>query len=224
MRRIGRLNETELHEQLKHVYAGSEGRPESEVDGFIVDVAHPDEVIEIQTGGFGRLRRKIVALAPNHRIRIVHPIAIETVITKLAETGELLSSRRSPKRGRAEELFRELTSIADLLPNPAVVLEVVLVRAVETRIADGNGSWRRRGVSIVARRLGEIVETRRLATGTDYVRMLPAGLPSQFANSDIMEASGLRYRLVQPITSSLRKMGLIRFADRRGREQLYELV
>jgi len=220
---IGRLNETELHEQLKHQYAGETGDSECVVDGFIVDVVLEDELVEIQTRGFGKLRRKIQALAPTHRLRIVHPIAAETFIHKLDDHGELLSSRRSPRKGRMEELFRELVSVADLLPDPNVVVEVVMVRAVETRIDDGKGSWRRRGVSIAARRLAEVVSTRAFTTGTDYLGLLPTNLPDEFTNGDLIRECGLRYRGVQPITSALRKMGLVRASGKRGREQLYQV-
>lgn len=219
---IGGLNETELHEQLKHLYAGDHGATERAVEGFVVDVVRGDELVEIQSRGFARLRRKITALAGHYRLRIVHPIAAETLISKRSDTGELLSSRRSPRKGRAEEVFRELTSIADLLPHPAVTVDVVLVRAVETRVDDGRGSWRRRGVSIVARQLGAVVETRTFASAADYLGVLPAALGSRFTNGDLIAASGMRYRDAQPVTSTLRKMGLLRLVDKRGREQLYE--
>jgi hypothetical protein len=221
---IGRLNETELHEQLKHRYAGSEGRTEAVIDGFVVDVVTAGELVEIQTKGFGKLRRKLGALAHAHRFRIVHPIAVETIITRLSDTGELLSTRRSPRHGRLEEVFREIVSIADLLPTPNITVEVVLVRATEIRVADGKGSWRRRGVSIVARQLGAVVSTTTLCTRTDYLSLLPDGLPTAFANSDLVSLAGMRYRDAQPLTSSLRKMGLLHVCNKRGREHLYEIV
>lgn len=220
---IGGLNETELHEQLKHLYAGDDGATELDVDGFVVDVVRGDELVEIQSRGFAKLRRKITTLAGSHLIRVVHPIAAETLITKLSDTGELLSSRRSPRKGRVEEVFRELTSIADLLPNPAVTVEVVLVRAVETRVDDGRGSWRRRGVSIVARQLGAVVETRAFRSARDYLAILPRELSGRFTNADLIAASGLRYRDAQPITSALRKMRLLELVDKRGREQVYRV-
>ena len=221
---IGGLNETELHEQLKHLYAGEDGTTERDVDGFVVDVVRGGgELVEIQSRGFGKLRRKISALAESHRVRIVHPVALETLITKLSDTGALVSSRRSPRRGRVEEVFRELASIADLLPHPAIVVDVVLVRAVETRVDDGRGSWRRRGVSIVARQLGAVVETRSFCSAADYLGVLPAGLDRRFTNGDLIAAGGLRYRDAQPITSALRKMGLLDLVDKRGREQVYEI-
>ena len=224
MSAIGSLNETDLHEQLKLTYAGEDGRTECMVGSFVVDVVRGEDLIEIQTRGFARLRRKLTSLSPTHRIRIVHPIATETMITRLNTSGEITSSRRSPRKGRFEEVYRELSAIADLLPDPNIVIEAVMVRVAETRVDDGNGSWRRRGVSIVARQLGSIDETHRLVTSADYLRVLPRTLPAEFTNGDLIRESGLPYRHVQPITAALRKMALIRITGKRGREQLYEIV
>ncbi len=221
---IGMLNETELHEQLKHLYAGAGGETERMVEGFVVDVVRDGELIEIQTRGFGKMHRKLVGLSATHRVRIVHPIATETVITKLSETGEILSSRRSPRRGRVEEIYREVVSIADLLPHENIAVEAVMVRVAETRIDDGKGSWRRRGVSVVARQLAAVDESHLFASAKDYLRVLPATLAKEFTNADLVRESGLRYRYAQPITSALRKMGLVRLSGKRGREQLYEVV
>lgn len=223
MSAIGRLNETELHEQLKQIYAGEAGLTEQDVEGFVVDVLRGHEVVEIQTRGLGKLRRKLVALSVDHPVRVLYPVAAETIINKLSATGELLSSRRSPRKGRVEEVFGELVSLSDLLPDPAITVEVVLVRAVETRMEDGRGSWRRRGVSIIARALGEIVSTETYRTAQDYLRTLPATLGPRFTNGDLIRESALRYRHAQPVTSALRKMGLLRIVDKRGREQLYEI-
>jgi hypothetical protein len=220
---IGRLNETDLHEQLKHHYAGASGTMETDIAGFVVDVVHDHELIEIQTRGLGKLRRKIETLTELRPLRVVFPVAAETRIIKLDSDGSVISSRRSPKRGRVESLFRELTSIASLLPHPEVTVEVVLLSAVERRVDDGKGSWRRHGVSIVSRALAEIRETVALCTRSDYLALLPPSLPEEFTNRELSEAASLPYSLCQPMTSSFRKMGLIEITDKRGRELVYRI-
>jgi hypothetical protein len=220
---IGSLNETDLHEQLKHLYAGSDGLTEATVEGFVIDVVRGDELVEVQTSGLGKLRRKIEGLSGRYRLRIVYPVAARTRLVKMSDSGEVLSQRRSPKRGRIESIFRELTSIADLLPNPRVTVEIVLLHAVERRVADGRGSWRRRGVSIVGRAVEEIVETAGLRTSSDYLALLPH-LSEPFTNKDLAAAAGLDYRTVQPMTSCFRKMGLIEIADKKGRVLLYRFT
>ncbi len=218
---IGSLNETELHEQLKYRYAPETGSVEQSIDGFVVDVVTESGIVEVQTSAFAKLRRKIEHFAPLGEVVVVHPIAVETVITKLTAAGELISSRRSPKRGRFEDAFREIVAIADLLPHPSVSIHVVLVRAIETRIDDGKGSWRRKGVSIAARQLGDVVRIVTLSSRSDYLSALPVGLSEEFTNSDLMAIGSLRYAQAQPVTRALCKMGLLVTRGKRGRERIY---
>jgi len=218
---IGELNQTDLHEELKRVYCGHEGRTEVEVDGFVVDVLLPEEIVEIQTRSIGKLKRKLTALSLGHHVRLVHPIAESKYITRIDADGNMLSRRRSPKRGRVEDAFREISSIAEILPNPNITVEIVLVEVTEIRRDDGQGSWRRKGVSIVGRKLDRIVNRHQFLVATDYRRLLPDTLPELFTNRDLSEITGLRYAVIQPITSTLRKMGIISITDKRGRELLY---
>jgi len=218
---IGELNQTDLHEELKRQYCGHDGETEVEVDGFVVDVRLPNELVEIQTRSVGKLKRKLVKLSADHRVRLVHPIAVSKYIERIDGDGGTVSRRRSPKRGRVEGAFREISSIADILPNPNITVEIVLVDVTELRRDDGRGSWRRKGVSIVGRRLDGIVERYALRLARDYLRLLPDNLPESFTNRDVVAAAGLTYRVAQSMTSSLRKMGLISITDKRGRELLY---
>ena len=224
MRTIGRLNETSLHEQLKFAYAGEHGLVEQLVDGFVVDVLVDGEIVEVQTGSMLKIRRKLERLVTHHTVRIVHPIAATTQIVKTSPDGELVGSRRSPKRGRLEEAFRELTWIADLLPHENIVVDLVMVSVVEIRCDDGRGSWRRKGVSVLERKLDNIEETITLASPDDYVAMLPDCANDRFTNRDLCACSGLPYRIIQPMTSSLKKMGLLTVCGRNGREQLFARV
>jgi hypothetical protein len=66
--------------------------------------------------------------------------------------------RKSPRRGKLEDLFLELVRIPHLINHPNLTLEVLLIREEEIRHADGKGSWRRRGVSIIDHRLLEIID------------------------------------------------------------------
>ena len=215
---IGQLNERSLHNQLKRRYAESGGLVEQKVDGFVVDVLIGDEIVEIQTGGMIKLRRKLDQLVPAHRVRIVYPIASTIRILKTAPNGELLSNRHSPRRGRPEEAFRELGWIADMLPNARIVVDILMVAVTEVRSDDGKGSWRRRGVSIVERRLDRIDETITLVSPDDYLAMLPDCAGTRFTNSDLCECASLPYRVVQPMTGALKKMGLLSVERFRGRE------
>jgi hypothetical protein len=94
---IGTLNEGALHAQLKNWYQRPDDRIERVIDGFVVDLVRGDLLVEIQTGSFAPLRRKLELLTRQHRVRLVAPIPLVRRIIRLSDEGELLSARRSPR-------------------------------------------------------------------------------------------------------------------------------
>ena len=224
---IGGLNEKSLHRQLKEYYSDEESLVEEKVSGYIVDIVNPCELVEIQTSNFSGIKNKLTALLQEYRVRLVHPVAAETVISVYEKDGSLRSRRKSPKRESLSSAAAQLLYIADLLPNPALSVEITVIRQEEIRYDDGKGSWRRKGVSIEDRLLVEILESHRLAETSDYLRLLPQGLPSRFGNRELSEAlSGTnkrgRTRLAGQITWLLRRLELIRIADKEGNRMLFE--
>ena len=109
---IGLLNEKPLHASLKQWYARPGDRFEVAVDGFVIDIVRNDLLIEIQTGSFSAIKSKLANLARSHRVRLVYPIVQEKLIVRLATDGRRGAVRRkSPKRGRLEDLFWEMVNI-----------------------------------------------------------------------------------------------------------------
>ncbi len=71
--------EGSLHAALKAQYASAipDAQVEAMVDGFVIDVAGHDELVEIQTASFSSAKRKLERLIGTHRVLLVYPIAIE---------------------------------------------------------------------------------------------------------------------------------------------------
>src|SRR2546421_2214968 len=70
---IGTLNEGALHAQLKEWYRRPGDLLEQVAGGFVVDLVRGDLLVEIQTGGFAPLRRKLELLAQEHPVRPCAP-------------------------------------------------------------------------------------------------------------------------------------------------------
>jgi len=83
--RIGELNEGSLHRALKARYATPGSTTEQAVDGFVADVVIGDRLIEIHTGSFTPLKRKLPPLLENYRVTLVYPIARDRYIVKVPE-------------------------------------------------------------------------------------------------------------------------------------------
>lgn len=224
---IGTLRERSLHASLKDHFARPGDRVEEKVAGYWVDICRPGntgELVEIQTGSFSGMKRKLEALLPARPVRVVYPVALEKWITRLAKDGSTMVSRRkSPKRGSLYDLFDELVSFPHLVKDPNFSLEVVLVREEELRCEDGRGSWRRKGVSIRDHVLLDIASQESFRRPQDFLRLLPPGWTGPSTNKELSTAlKQPRFRIAR-MTYCLLRMGLLRLQGKRGNSLLYAL-
>lgn len=221
---IGSLQESSLHAALKAWYTQPGDCLETPVGGFIVDIRRGELLIEIQTRNFSALKGKLIRLLGTHPLRLAHPIPQEKWIVRVAADGQTqISRRKSPKRGRPEQLFTELVRIAPLLTHPNLSVEVLFTREEEIWRDDGRGSWRRNGWSISERRLLEVVDRRLLTVPDDYRAFLPSGLPQPFTMRDLSLALGLLPSLAGKMIYCLRAMEVVALAGKRGRARMYLL-
>ncbi|MCI0585020.1 MAG: hypothetical protein L0227_19360 [Chloroflexi bacterium] len=222
---ITTFREGSLHAELKARYAAATpgSRIEAVMDGFVVDVAGPGEIVEIQTGSFSSARRKLQRLVVSHRVALIHPIAIEKWLVRVDDGGAILGRRRSPRRGVVLDLFDELVSIPVLLAHPNFRIELALICEEEIRgpIAEGRRyryprTWRR-----LDRRLVEVIETVRIDTPADLLDLLPAGLAEPFTTADLVAATGRSRRLAMRAAYCLERSGVLVRDGRRGRHAAY---
>lgn len=214
---IGLLNEKPLHASLKQWYARPGDRFEVPVDGFVIDIVRDDLLIEIQTRNFSSIKSKLHKLARSHRVRLIYPIVQEKWIVRGA------TRRKSPKRGRLEDLFWELVSIPQLLSNPNFSLEVLMIRQEEVRRYDGKRTWRRRGWVIEGRQLLEVLDRRLFVASADWLWFLPDGLES-FTTGDLATGIATGRELAQKMAYCLREARMIELIGRRGRANLYRVA
>lgn len=84
---------------LKNYYEPDVDKQEIPIEGYVADIFTGQEIIEIQSAGFGKMRDKLEAFLPEYPVTIVHPIAhIKRLIWIDQETGALSSPHRSPKK------------------------------------------------------------------------------------------------------------------------------
>jgi len=224
MKQIGELNEQPLHASLKAWYTEPGARVEVSVDGYVVDIVHEGQLIEIQTGNFSGIKTKMRALAASYPVKLVYPVAREKWLFKLPKQDwDQPRRRKSPKRGRVEEVFRELVSFPDLLLQENFVLEVVLINEEEVRRFTGRKMWWRNGWEPVERRLLSVEKRKLVRSPADLETMLPQELPREFTTKDLAQALGEPRWLAQKMAYCLRKTGVIETIGKRGRSHLYVL-
>lgn len=216
------VTEYSLHSTLKEYYSRECDSVEVEVSDYVVDVAREGILIEIQTGSFSNIRDKIVELIDDSQVRLVYPISFIKWIVRLDRDSEtVLSRRRSPKRGRLEEVFYELVYMPKLIENKNLELEVLLINSEEYLINDGRGSWRRRGWSVHDRKLVDVLGREIFEEPKDFARLLPEALPFRFTARELRRAAGISANLAQKMVYTLRHMGVLSLDGRKGRAYLY---
>jgi hypothetical protein len=220
---IGLLNEKPLHASLKQWYARPGDRFEVPVSGFVIDIVRDDVLIEIQTGNFAAIKAKLTHLVQTYRVRLIYPIVQEKWIVRPASRGGRVIRRKSPRRGRLEDLFRELVSIPHLLSNRNFSLEVLMIREEEVRRYEGKRRWRSRGWAIDARRLLDVMDQRVFSESADWRGFLPKGLES-FTTTDFATACATGQELAQKMAYCLRQGRVIELVGRHGRANLYRVA
>jgi hypothetical protein len=174
-----------------------------DLGGFVIDIRRGDLLIEIQTGSFAALGRKLDRLLAAHRMLVVHPVAIETHLQRAGA-----ASRRSPKRSDLYGLFDELVSMPTLLDHPNLSLEVVLVVVDKVQVPDASLRRRRGGWRTVDRRLREIRSRHRFEHVGDLAALVPAGIPPLFTTAELACAAGTSRDRAQKMAYCLRANGL----------------
>lgn len=216
---IGTLNEGSLHAAVKDLVAQPGDRFEQPLKGFVIDVVRGDQLIEIQTGSFGAMGRKLDRLLEEHPIHLVHPIATETWLVR-----EGKPVRKSPKRGSVHSIFDELVRVPTLLDHPHLTLEIVLVQTETVRVPDpkarrGRGGWR-----TVDRRLREVVGREHFAEPADLMNLMPTDLPPVWTTADLAAGAGISRGLAQAMAYCLRANELIVDLGRKRNGVQYELA
>ena len=233
---IGLLNEKALHASLKQWYARPGDRFEVPVDGFVIDIVRDDLLIEIQTRNLAAISSKLHRLTRTHEVRLIYPIVTEKWIVKSGSRESRSGStqrrkerrdaesanarRKSPKRGRLEDLFWELVSIPQLLSNPNFSLEVLLIREEELRRYDRR---RRKGWMLEGRRLLEVVGQQVFSKSEHWMAFVPKELES-FTTLELATGLNSNRELAQKLAYCLRHGRMIELIGKQGRANLYRVV
>ena len=236
MASIGTLRESDLHAALKRHYARPSDQIEVAVDGYVIDIVRGDpdrgaELLEIQTGNFSALKRKLPHLLESHRVRLIYPIAQAKWIARVKADGHtLIGLRKSPRRGAVEDVFAELVSLPELVAHPNFTLEVVLIHEEEWRCPysgrprSGRKRYRAREWRVCQRRLLKVIESIEFAVPSDFRRFIPAERAVPFTSRELAEALQRPDYFAHKITYCLRKMGVLQVVGKRQRAWLYEVT
>jgi hypothetical protein len=219
--------ETSLHRDLKHHFAVDSTSVEVTVDGFRIDaIDATGALVEIQHSGLGSIRRKSLQLLANgHRLRIIKPsIGLKWIETYDREGGTLLRRRKSPKRLRPVDVFRELIHFTQVFPHKNLTIEILAVDCVERRIDRVNKRWKRKQYQVLDQHLSKVHDATILNSVDDLWTLLGAPkLPKQFDTLELAEAVGHPRWFAQQIAYTLCKCNATEQVGKRGNSIVYQV-
>lgn len=219
---IGTLGEKTLHAVLKCYFEPHEDNQEISLGGYVADIAGENGVIEIQTRNFNALRKKLELFLEFCDVTVVFPIPQIKYLSWLDEqTGEIVSRRKSPKKGSIYDSLKELYKIKYTLDNPRMNFCAVMLELEEIRSLNGWSKDKKKGSTRYDRIPIDIIDEIWLRCPDDYRILIPKELPSEFTSADFAKCAKIRRNIAQLAVNILNYLGIIEKTGKKGRMILY---
>ncbi len=221
---IGTLSEKTLHAILKNFYEPDEDKQEIPIDRYVADIYTGQEIIEIQTGQFNRMRDKLNCFLKEFPVTIVYPIARERWLHWIdEETGEITKGRKSPKKGNEYCVFVELYRIKTFLKDPHLKLKLVLLDMDEYKILNGWGKQKKNNASKYDRIPNRFVEEISIERKEDYLQFIPYDLAEPFTVKEYAKAVKCTQSQAGVALNLLNYLDIVKRVGKKGNAFLYEV-
>ncbi len=219
---IGTLKEKSVHAVLKNYFEPNKENQEVPIGGFIADIAGENGIIEVQTGNFARLNKKLGRFLEYCNVTIVFPVEQNRYIMWVSlQTGKDISRRKSPRRGTVYDVMPQLYRIREYLDDPNLRVCVCLMDTEEIRLVDEKLKYPKKSAckydKIPISLNGEIY----FNAPADYFSLIPDKLPQDFTSADFAAAAGIRRNIAQVTLNLLEKLGAVVHSGKKGRCYLY---
>lgn len=222
---IGTLSEKTVHAILKNYYQPDEDKQEIPIENYVADIYCNEEIIEIQTRSFDKMRNKLSTFLPLYPVTIVYPIPREKYLIWIdEESGELSQRRKSPKKGTAYTAFDELYKIKMYLTDPNLRIKLVLLDLEEYRLLNGWSQDKKKGSERYDRIPSKLVEEIDITCPKDYLQFVPFDLPEPFSVKDFAKAVHIPIHKARTVVHILAYVGVITQVGKKGNALLYEVV
>lgn len=218
---IGTYNEKTVHSVLKAFFEPDKSFHEVRYKGLIADIKKDNNITEIQSAQFGKLRDKISAFTAEDELTVVYPIPRQKKIVRIdTQNGEMSKPRVSPKKGTVYDIFPEMYGIKDLLCNSRLHFRAVLLDITEYRyVSVVKGS--RKKVRRADRIPFSIAGITELRNPCDVEALIPEMLNREFTSEDFAKAAGISGRTARTVILVMRTLGILKICGKSGRFNLY---
>lgn len=222
---IGTLSEKTIHAVLKNYYEEDPLKHEVKIEKMVADIFDGKEIIEIQTGSFQVMRKKLTCFLPLYPVTIVYPVPREKWVYWIdEETGEFSQGRKSPLKGNAFFIFKELYKIKSFLKDENLRFRIVLMDMEEYRLLNGWSKDKKRGSHRFDRIPKELVEEIEIDSVKDYMQLVPYHLQEPFMAKEFGKAVHIKKELAGVTLNILFDLGIVNRVGKKGNSYLYEVA
>jgi len=222
---IGTYNEKRFHRVYKRLVTEDASCYEVRIGRYVADVLCDGHITEIQTGSFRPLTEKLryYLNETDCTVNVVKPIVAEKrIIRTERDTGEILSDKRSPKRGRPTDILPDIYHISEFIGDPRFSLTIELISAEELRFSD-RVRYRRSGAYDSDLIPVSSITTITVTTPLDLKLLLPPPLlTAPFTSSDFSRQTTLRSRRLSFSLNTLISLNLLE-RERIGKAYVYKV-
>ncbi len=221
---IGTLQEKTVHAVVKKYIEPDSSKHEIKIEQFFADIVNEKGIIEVQTGNFNVLRRKLKVMLELQPVTVVYPVThIKMLHWINHETGEISKPRKSNLKGSPNSIFRELYKVKSFLNHPNLKFHIILMDVDEFRLLDGWSKDKKSGATKCDRIPTKLVDEIKLESVEDYKLFLPDNLAETFTVKDYQFASKIRHKDAQVSIHILNYLGTIKRIGKKGRAYLYSI-
>lgn len=225
---IGTYGEKTVHSVLKNYFEPFADSHEQKIGGFVADIVGENGIIEIQTAGFDKLRKKLESFLEISRVTVVYPIPYNKWLINInPETGEQGRRRKSPRKGSPYDIFPELYRIKPYLKNENLHFCIVMLNIEEYRCppeTTGLKRGRKKGYTRYDRLPVELCDEIHIDSLSDWKYFIPNGLPNVYTSRDFSEKAGIYVGKAQLVLNILADMGVVERVGKDSRSYLYRTV
>jgi hypothetical protein len=208
---IGILNEKSVHAVLKRYYEPHDDSHEIKIGGFVADIVNEQGIIEIQTGSFDRLKKKLTAFLAVTNVMVVYPIVIKKRVYNIS-TGKAYAS---PKKSTIWDFLSEVGKLRELAAHENLSFTLCLITADEMRKGTGRKSVK---LDRIPTGLADEIP---LKNASDW-HIFTDELPDSFVMKDFERVSRLKGLFAWTALQGLCAAGIVAKTGKRGNAYVYE--
>ncbi len=219
---IGTLSEKTTHMILKNYYEPDTDKQEVPIGNYVADIFTGQEIIEIQSAQFGKMRDKLEAFLPEYPVTIIHPIPCKKWLVWIdEETGTLSTPRKSPRKATAYHAFLELYRIRDYLADRNLTVKLLMMEMEEYKLLNGYGKDRKIRASKYDRIPLEILEEIVIERPEDLMQFVPLELEEPFTVKQFAKSAHIEERLASLAIKLYQYYGMMERIGKEGRAYVY---